>query len=193
MRRILAFALPALVVALMPAQSFAQKDWYTKAVKNVTASFEPAAAKPGQTVTFRLTVELNDGYVTYPLTQKDKGAADMVNKIIFPKSGPVIFVGETADPAKLSTKTEQLGDLTLAIRYGSGVVTYTRQAVVSPKAAPGEVTVPLDAFKLNVCYEDKCYPEKTVPAAATLKVLDGPPVAIDPALAAEVAKALESK
>ena len=47
-------------------------------------SSRPAEAKPGQTVTFTLTVELNDGYHTYPTVQPDKKAAGMVNEIKFP-------------------------------------------------------------------------------------------------------------
>ena len=43
-------------------------------MKKVEAKFDPAEAKPGQTVTFKLTVELNDGYYTYPTRQADKAA-----------------------------------------------------------------------------------------------------------------------
>ena len=72
MRRILLLALLALVFAALPARSIMQQDWYAKAVRGVSAKFDPAEAQPGQTVTFSLTVELNEGYFTYPLVQKDK-------------------------------------------------------------------------------------------------------------------------
>jgi len=192
MRWISLTAFTGVLLAALPAQSLTQQDWFTKAVKNVTASFEPAEAKPGQTVTFRLTVDLNDGYITYPLVQADKAAASNVNTLLFPAAGAVIFVGEASDPPKLPTKAEPIVGIT-EMRYCPGGVTYTRKAVVSPKAAPGDVKVAMAAFKINVCYEDRCYPEKTVPVEATLKVLDGPAVEVEKAYADEVAKALAGK
>jgi hypothetical protein len=43
-----------------------------------------------------------------------------------------------------------------------------------------------------VCDANNCF-LKNVPLEATLKVLDGPPIPIDPALADEVNKALAGK
>jgi len=85
MKRILALtALLALSPAVIPASPAAAQKWYEKAVNKVEAKFTPAEAKPGQTVTFTLTVELNDGFHTYPTVQPDKQAAGMVNDITFP-------------------------------------------------------------------------------------------------------------
>ena len=180
-----AFALAVLFAA--PAR--AQK-WYERAVKKVEAKFTPAEAKPGQTVTFTLTVELNDGYHTYPTMQTDKQAAAMVNEITFPSPDAVIFVGKTEDPKNAKTKAEpDLG--ILAMSYCPGTVTYTRKAVVSPKASAGPATIKLTTFRLNVCDKDNCFPPKKVPVEATLKVLDGPAVEVEKAYAEEVKKALE--
>src|SRR4026208_248282 len=96
----------ALVLAVLPAAPAAAQQWYEKSVKEVEGKFSPAEAKPGQTVTFTLTVELNDGYHTYPTVQLDKQAAGMVNDIRFPDAGPVIFVGKTEDPKDAKTKAE---------------------------------------------------------------------------------------
>ena len=57
-------------------------------------------------MTFTVTVELTDGYHTYPTVQTDKPAAAMVNTIKFPKPDAVIFVGETEDPKDAKTKAE---------------------------------------------------------------------------------------
>jgi hypothetical protein len=65
--------------------------------------------------------------------------------------------------------------------------------VVSPKAAAGDVKVKLATFSLSVCDKTTCYPAKTVPVEAALKVLDGPPVAVDRAYAEEVMAALGGK
>jgi hypothetical protein len=179
----------ALVIALLPAPAAAQK-WYEKAVKKVEAKFSPAEAKPGQTVTFTVTIELTDGYHTYPTVQTDKQAAAMVNTILFPKPDAVIFVGKTEDPKDAKTKAEpELGILEMT--YCTGSVTYTRKAVVSPKAATGPTTVKLAKFNLSVCDKDNCFPPKNVPVEAKLKVLDGPAVEVEKMYAEEVKKALD--
>jgi hypothetical protein len=181
----------AALVAVVPGTANAQK-WYEKAVKKVEGRFTPAEAKPGQTVTFSLTVELNEGYHTYPTVQPDKMAAGNVNVIKFPAAGSVIFVGETQDPKDYATKEEP--DVGIKeLRYNTGVVVYTRKVVVSPKASAGATTVKLANFSLSICDKTNCYPAKNVPIEATLKVLDGPPVAVEKAYADEVAKALAGK
>ena len=110
----------AAVLAVLPGTANAQK-WFTKAVKKVEGRFSPTEAKPGQTVTFTLTVELNDGYHTYPTVQPDKMAAGMVNLIKFPEAGTVIFVGQTHDPKKFATKAEpELANQGPALLYRRG-------------------------------------------------------------------------
>lgn len=191
MRRMLLLVLPALVFAALPARSHSAADWYTKAVKSVTASFEPAEAKPGQTVTFKLSVDLNEGYYTYPLMQKEKGAANYVNRILFPPAGTVIFVGDAADPAKLPTKVDPSDNITM-MSYCPGAVTYSRKAVVSPRALSGVLKVATE-FKLSVCDEGNCYPVKSLPVEAELKVLEGPALPVEKDFVAEVEKALTGK
>ena len=178
----------ALGVAALPA-SDKNPPWFDKAVKKVEASFEPAEAKPGQTVVFKLTVSLNPGYHTYPVVQPDKAAAGMVNKLAFPDPAGVVFVGETRDPLDFKTKAEpELGIAELV--YIPGTAVYERKAVVSPKATPGPLTVKIPSFKLNVCDKDNCFPAKALTPEATLKVLDGPAVPVEAKYADEVKKAL---
>ena len=142
--------------------------WYTQAVESVEATFDPPQAKPGQTVTFRLTVKLNPGYHTYPLTQAEKGAKGFVNKITFPDAGAVTFTGE---PESLDVKTKADKDLGLnEFGYMPGTAVYERKAVVSSTAA-GAVTVKLPAFKLSVCDKDNCFPPRTMTPEATLTVV----------------------
>lgn len=168
--------------------SAAEKDaWYAKAVKDVTATVEPAEAKPGQTVTFKLTVELKDGYFTYPTKQPDENAKSMVNKIAFPKPGTLVFVGDLADPTGFLTKDEPALGIAELRTYKTSA-TFERKAVVSPKAKPGEATVSLETFKLSVCDAKNCYPAKTLRPEAKFKVLDGS-VAVEKQYAEEVSKA----
>jgi DsbC/DsbD-like thiol-disulfide interchange protein len=161
--------------------------WFDKAVQKVEASFAPAEAKPGQTVTLRVTVHLHDGFHTYPLVQPDKGAAGMVNKLTFADNPAVVFVGTPRDPKDFQSKAEP--DLGIAeLRYLPGKVVYERTAVVSPKAAAGPVTVK-PTLRLSVCDKDNCFPAKAVTPEATLKVLDGPAVEVAPEYRDEVTKA----
>lgn len=175
-------------VGVVPAAD-KKPDWFDKAVKRVTAEFVPAQAKPGQTVLFKLTVELNAGYHTYPVVQPDQAATGMVNKLTFPPAADLVFVGDTRDPLDFKTKTEpDLGIKELI--YIPGTAVYERKAVVSPKAAAGPLTVKIPAFKLNVCDKDNCFPAKSLTPEATLKVLEGHPVEVEEKYADEVKKAL---
>jgi hypothetical protein len=185
-----AVAVVALCVgAFAPA---AEKDaWYARAVKSVVATVEPAEAKPGQTVVFKLTVELNDGYFTYPTKQPDENAKSMVNKFAFPKPETLVFVGDLADPIGYLSKDEPVLGIT-DLRTYKGSATFERKAVVSPKAKPGEATVTLEYFKLSVCDAKNCFPAKTLQPEARFKVLAGA-VEVEKRYSDEVKKAIESK
>ena len=181
----------ALALASASAPAAAQK-WFEKAVKKVSAEFTPAEAKPGETVTFSLTVELYEDYHTYPTAQVDKMAAGMINTIKFPEAGTVIFVDRVQDSKGFKTKADPEIGIT-ELRYYEGKVTFTRKAVVSPKASAGATNVKLVAFKLSVCDKTNCFPPKDVPVEAALKVLDGPAVPVQKEYADEVKKALGEK
>ncbi|MFO0849995.1 MAG: protein-disulfide reductase DsbD family protein [Gemmataceae bacterium] len=183
-------ALSALLFSTAVVAQPPKKDaWFDKAVKSIDLAFDPAEAKPGQTVTLRLTVTLADGYYTYPAAQPDKAAKDMVNELKFPDPGPVVFVGSVLEPREFNKKAEPILGIK-ELRTLSGKVVYERKLVVNPAQPAGPVAVKLPAVKLNVCDEKICYPTKTVTPSGTLKVFPGPAVAIDPAVAAEVKKAL---
>lgn len=183
--------IPLLLIALAPA-SAEEPAWFGNAVESVEAKFEPAEAKPGQTVKFTLTVNLKPGYHTYPLMQADKAAAElgMVNKLAFPAAGAVVFVGAMVDPPGATVKAEPLLGIK-AMNVYSGKVTYERTAVVSPKAAAGAAAVKLTEFRLSVCDKDNCFPPYKMTPDAALKVLAGPAVAVDAKYADEVEKALK--
>jgi hypothetical protein len=178
------------VLPEQPAAGVQKKGWYEKAVKKIEAKFDPAEAKPGQTVTFKLTVDLNEGYHTYPTVQPDPAAEPFVNTIKYPEPGSVIFVGATSDPKGFETKSDDVLKIK-ELRLLSGASTFTRKVVVSPKASAGNLEVKLEQFRLQVCDKNNCFPSKAVPVAATLKVLDGPAVSVEKEFADEVKKALE--
>jgi hypothetical protein len=179
MRRML-LALPLCLAVVAPAPAQSAKD----VVRKVEAVFEPAEAKPGQRVTLKITVQLADGYYTYPTAQPAPEAKYSTNAIVFPAGGPVVFVDQTVNPA--SPKTKKVEDYELLTYPGGG--TWTRKAVVSPSAKAGATTAKVK-FKLLVCEEDRCFPPKTHELEATLKVLEGPAVDVEPKYKAEVEKA----
>src|SRR5262245_60348152 len=100
------------------------------AVKKVEAVFEPAEAKPGQTVTLKITVQLADGYYTYPIVQPAPEGKYSTNSVAFPAGGPIVFVGETVDP--VGPKAKKVEDYELLTYPGGG--TWVRKAVVVPSA-----------------------------------------------------------
>ena len=188
------FAAITFALAAPPASraSALPTKWYEKAVKKVSADIAPAKAKPGQTVTLSVTVELNEGYFTYPTEQVDKMAAGMVNHFKFPAPGTVIFVGTIENPKNPKTKADEEANIK-ELRYYTDKATFTRKAVVSPKAAAGPTTVKLAQFKLSVCDMLNCYPPKEVPIEVNLEVLEGPALPVEKDFAAEVQKALDGK
>jgi hypothetical protein len=178
-----------LTAASSSSTAMAQK-WFEKAVSRLEASFTPAQARRGQTVTFSLTLQLQEGYYTYPIQQTDPQAATLVNEIHFPQPQEVIFVGKLEDPKNIRVKAEpQLGIQTL--RYCTGTVTYTRPAVIHPQARAGPVTVRLPKVRINICDQNTCFPAKDIAVEATLTILDGPPQPIEAAYAEEVRRVLE--
>lgn len=180
-------------LTLLAALSLAApQDWYARAVKSVEMTVTPATARPGQTVTVALTVTLNEGFHTYPTVQPDPKAKDFVNTIAFPLAdgAGLIFVDSLQEPMSPIKKAEPLLGIKAMHEFG-GVVTYTRKAVVSPKAA-GTVTVKLSKFVLTVCDESNCFPPKTLTPEATLAVT-GAAVEIEKGYKDQVEKALAAK
>jgi hypothetical protein len=161
-----------------------------KGIKAVTAAFEPAEAKPGQTVTLKLTIELEPGFTLYATTQTDKNAADFVTTIPFPAAATVVFVGGVKEPEKPILKAiPELGIKEL--RAFGGKVVFERPAVVVPTTSTGLAAVKIAGLKLQVCDEKNCYPTKALAPEAALKVLPGPAVAVEKQYKDEVEKALK--
>jgi hypothetical protein len=193
MGRILTGLLSLAAVLLSVNGAQAQKaDWYARAVKKVEAKFEPAEAKPGQTVVFKLTIELAEGYHTYPLVQPEKSAASMVNKLATPTAGDLVFVGKPFDPKNPKSKSEPILGIDELLYY-TGTLTYEQMVVVSPQAKAGPLTMALPGFFLNVCDKDNCFPAKKLTPEVTLKVLEGPAVAVEKAYQVEVEQFLRKQ
>jgi thiol:disulfide interchange protein len=157
-------------------------------VTKVEARFEPAEAKPGQTVTLLVKVDLRPGWHTYPTTQPDAGARQQTNRLILPGPSDLIFVGSVQDPEAPTEmpKSELPEGVNLILEYPGGGV-WEHKAVVSPTARAEEKTVEV-RFRMLVC-QKSCFPPKTVSRKATLRVVAGK-VDVDPRYRAEVDQAL---
>lgn len=182
---LLAAAVMLLTVAPAPAQK--KFDPLSKAVVKLQAVFVPAEARPGQTVSLQIHVHLADGYYTYPLHQPDKAAQEMINALTVSPNAPLIAVGVPSAISPVKSKPEPLLGIK-EMRYLAGVVAYEQKFVVSPKATPTTLEA-TPALQLSVCSENNCYPPKTVKPTATLKILGGPAVEIEPAYRDAVEKA----
>jgi hypothetical protein len=179
------FLLTAISLCLVALPAAAQPT-FEQIVKKAEAKFEPASARPGQTVTVKVTLQLIDGWHTYPVMQTDPAAKNYVNKFTFPTDGSVVYVGDFDDPSGGKEKAEPLAMIEKMTYYPGGA-TWERKAVVLPTTKPGEVSSKIKV-KVLVCNKDNCLPPKPLELEATLKVA-GEPMPVDPKYKAEVEKA----
>jgi hypothetical protein len=181
----------AVVIAAIPFLAegrAAAQPTIEQIIKKAEAKFEPADAKPGQTVTLKISLQLLDGWHTYPVTQLDKAAKSQSNKLTLPEGGAVVFVGGVVDPPEPQEKSEPLANIERILYYPGGGA-WKCKAVVLPTTAAGTVSSKI-AFRVLVCNQDNCLPPKTLDLEATLKV-SGEPVAVDPKYKKDVEKAMK--
>jgi thiol:disulfide interchange protein DsbD len=125
---------------------------------------------------------------TYPIHPKNPDQPGK-NFIKVPAPGDLVFVGPIQDPVEPKTKPGS-GD-----QYYPFKVTWTLTAVVSPLAAPGDKSIPLTGTAVQICgkwgTDERCFNSpRNPPPTAELKVLDSPPVPVEPKWAAAVDKLL---
>jgi DsbC/DsbD-like thiol-disulfide interchange protein len=170
----------ALVVSpVFAVTALAQNQTFQDVVKKVEARVDSASAKRGETVKWSLTVEIADGWHTYPTKQNDPKADSYVNKIKFANQGGAIFVGELKEPATVERKEDEAN---ISIVEGSG--TWQRAIVISPDAKPGKIKIQVP-IKILAC-ADRCLPPQTVTTEVELTISDDPAVPVDPKYRKEV-------
>lgn len=154
-----------LAVVLAGPATAQKKSRFADVVKRVEAVFEPAQAKPGDTVTWRLTLEIIPGWHTYP-TKQTSADATQVNAIRFPSVPGLEPVGEVIDPPDPKFEDNPLGGAPLA-EY-EGTVVFEQKFRVTDKAANGPLTFGVTSTIL-VCATN-CLPPERVPTQATLTI-----------------------
>lgn len=158
------------------------QESHEDAIQALTATFEPAQAKPGETVTLRVNLVLNQGWYTYPIVQADSQVSSK-SKFTTPKSDELVFVGGIIDPP--NPKEKSVPDLGWdRVQYYPGQATWELKAVVLPTAEAGQLRVsvsPRPLICLDQAGKELCLPPKPLPVEASLTITDGPaqPVAAE--------------
>jgi thiol:disulfide interchange protein len=137
-------------------------------VEKIEGIIEPADAKPGQTVLYKVIVKLKPGYHTYPQTQPEGHVQTFVTRLIPPENSDLIFVETATDPMG-GISHGQGGEKYLA--YDNGVE-WVYKAVVSPNATAGKKEIAFKTARMTICDEESCLP-KSVSVVAPLQVIAG--------------------
>lgn len=169
MKRLFLFV-PLMLWLGASSEAFGQRVSFQDAVESIEGRIEPAEARPGQTVTYKLIVKLRPPFYTHPTVQPDPRNETSKTSIELPTTGDLIFVEPVMDPPNSKTKTTAIGALTY---YQDGAI-WEFKAVVSPFAALGESKIALKKFRPLICKADKndefCLSPRNIPVEATLKV-----------------------
>jgi DsbC/DsbD-like thiol-disulfide interchange protein len=168
-RTILTLAVAPFLVATAAAQNMTFND----VVKKVQARVEPAIVKRGATVNWTLTIEVADGWHTYPTRQIDPKSNSYVNRLKFAEQSGAVFVGDLKEP--IGTDKDEDGAKVTMIE---GTGTWERTIVIRPDAKPGKVRIKVPVTILACA--DRCLPPKTITTEIELTISDDPPVAVDP-------------
>jgi thiol:disulfide interchange protein DsbD len=179
------------MLLIVPERAGAQpaRKTFDEVLTRIEAEVEPAEARRGQTVTWRLKVTVLPGWHSYPTAQVDPEAASYLTQIKFERAaGDAVFVGGLKEPA-FHTKPEP--DLNVKeLRYLEGNLVWERSAVIPPDAKPGEMTVEVPV-RIYACDENNfCLSPRDIPTRAKVRVSDAPPVEVESQYRAEVTGAL---
>lgn len=167
------------VVLLLAAPAFGQNLGFKDVVKKVEPHVNRGKVKRGQTIEWALSVEILEGWHTYPTKQPDPMADAYQNKIKFPTDADVVFVGPLEEPETVE-KNEDGTKIAMVEKTG----VWKRKLVVRPDAKPGKIKVPVKVTML-VC-ADRCLAPQTITTEIELTVTDDPPVAVEAKYRAEV-------
>ena len=181
------------LVLLAPAAAPAQIPQKLSDIAATRAEITPAKAKPGETVTYRLTLETKPGAWTYPI--KSDTGQESLTVLRHPAPGDLIFVTNATDPAGVWENVPDEGDPLKLVTHSKSAVTWEMKAVVSPKATPGQKSVVLDKKEttLLACNKLGCvsssFDGSDLPVAA-FEVLSSDPVPVERQYKDAVEKAL---
>jgi thiol:disulfide interchange protein DsbD len=172
------------ILLLVPLTPAVARETFDNVAK-VKVVVDPPTARPGQSVTWKLTLDLAPGWHSYPTKQSADPDSSSVTEFTFPKPDQVVFVGNVAEPPP-----------EVKIRLGKpqdeyeGSPVFQRKLIVSPNAKSGKFPIQVEA-RIVVCNENNCLPPKTIVTKAEVMV-DGQPMELDAATKAELAAAMSA-
>jgi thiol:disulfide interchange protein DsbD len=166
-----------------------REDLFPKAITKIEARIEPAEARRGEVLTWKVTIDVAPGWHTYPTVQRAPQAAANVNRIEFADTEVVVPVGKVQQPKNPTTLTEEENGTSYKLSsYQAGSHTWQGSLVVRPDAKPGDHVIQMKV-RILVCNEAKCLPGREVKLAVKLKITDEEPLPIDPKYADDLKKA----
>jgi thiol:disulfide interchange protein DsbD len=145
---------------------------FREAMPYARATVSPTTARRGETVTWTLTIELKQGYHTYP-TQQPENKEAAVTRFLFPKGGDLIPVGTLQEPQWKLTN-----DNGAPQREIEGKLVFEKKFVVRSDAKPGEKELKVGT-QFEICKERICLPVEKLTFKNTVTVTDEPPVPVD--------------
>jgi thiol:disulfide interchange protein len=189
-RLVIAITALMLLTPFEPSATAQKKG--NEVIQKAEARFEPATAKPGDTVIWTLTVTLADHWHTYTTKQADPSSS-VVTQIDFRDVPGLKPNGDVIDPSTGGTIDNPDGGPPLRVMEGTFV--WERKFEVTPAAPNGPLKLDTST-KFQVCDDKHCLPWDKFDASATLTItggIDAPltpkkpsPVAPVPAQAEEV-------
>ncbi len=139
-----------------------------EAIQKVTVSFEPATAKPGQTVTLKITIEMAPGWHTYPSEQPHKAAKSFTNQFTFVKNKLLRPKGKLQQPKNAKEQSfPEIGVPKLLEYYGKA--SWEQQFTLSTSASSGKLKQSVK-LQISACDDNGCLPPKMVNLDAILTV-----------------------
>src|SRR5262249_7504659 len=126
-----------------------------------------------ETVKWTVTVEIADGWHTYPTVQPDPRSDSYVNKLKFSEQSGAVFAGPLKEPSAI-VKLEDGAKVSMI----EGIGTWERAIVIRPDAKPGKITIKVP-MRILAC-ADRCLPPQTVTTEVELTINNDPAIPVDP-------------
>jgi thiol:disulfide interchange protein DsbD len=168
---------------------------FIDAVPTASVRVEPAEAKRGQTVLWKMTLDITPGWYTYPTMQVSPAAASSVTNFAFPPPGDVVFVGALQEPIPHNKNLEGLiaPGQAAEIQILEGKVEFKRAFVVSPNAEPGEKKIKVTAEVIVCNAKGQCLLPTKLPFVVPLTITADPPVSVEAQYQKEIQAGSRSK
>jgi thiol:disulfide interchange protein DsbD len=151
-------------------------DRFDSVVRKLDAKFEPANAKPGDTVKWKLTLDIIPGWHIYAAQQLDPESS-YVTGISFPKMEGLTPVGEIIEPTTGHTVANPESGQPLMVF--DGVFSWEQSFKVTSAATNGTLRFPVK-LKMQVCNDTNCLPQERREVVAELVIAGGSSAASPP-------------